>query len=99
MRTQQLDSYIATRINEMQDRNNRIKDLNDQLANLQTKNPKDDAACTRVKGEIDKLNNDSQLDMIKLQDTVTKRNQMFDMMTNLMAKFAKTMDNIISHLN
>jgi hypothetical protein len=58
-----------------------------------------EAYITETKGNVDKLNNDSQLDMIKLQDTVTKRNQVFDMMTNLMSKFAKTMDNIISHLN
>jgi cell fate (sporulation/competence/biofilm development) regulator YmcA (YheA/YmcA/DUF963 family) len=51
-----------------------------------------------IKGKLDSLNSDSQMDMIRLQGLVNKRDQAFDMITNLMDKFSKTMDTIVGNM-
>jgi hypothetical protein len=57
-----------------------------------------DANIEVMKGQIDSLNSDSQLSMIRLQSLIDKRNQSFDMMTNTLSKDSKTRDSIIGNM-
>lgn len=57
-----------------------------------------DAAISNLKGSIDTVNSQSQMDMVRLQGLMDKRNQAFDMMTNTLSKTAKSMDSIIGNM-
>lgn len=94
-RTKELDKQIGARIVELQERNNAIAELNVRLSKL---GKDDNKGKTELKGQIDKLNADSQLDMIKMQSLTNKRNQAFDMLTNLLQKFQKSNDAIVSNM-
>ena len=94
-RTETLDKQIEVRIRELQERNNKIASLNTQLSNV---GKDDNKTKTRLKGEIDKLNADSQLDMIKMQSLTNKRNQAFETLTNLLQKFQKSLDAVVSNM-
>src|SRR5690348_137089 len=94
-RAKVLEAQLGTRIEGMQVRNAQIKNLNDQLkvqqnalANVDSKDQagrdRINATITGIKGDMDKLNSDSQLDMIGIQGLVNKRNEAFDMLTNLL---------------
>jgi chromosome segregation ATPase len=110
-RSKVLDQQLAARIEGMQMRNAQIKTLNDQLKSKQgdlgnvsgnaeqkqAERDKINAAITGLKGDIDKLNSDSQLDMIGIQGLVNKRNEAFDMLSNLLGKFQKTIDGIVGN--
>jgi hypothetical protein len=97
-RASTLDDQLKNQIRIMNDRNVQIQQLNNQLAVEQGKNPKDDAAITRINGQIQKLNGDSQLQMIQIQDLTNKRNQAYEMLSNLMQKFQKALDTIVSNM-
>ncbi len=56
-----------------------------------------DANIEAVKGFIDAQNSTSQMDMIRLQQLMNKRNQSYETMTNTISKEAKTKDSIISN--
>ncbi len=60
--------------------------------------PDFDAILSKVKGRMDSLNSTSQMDMIRLQGLTNKRNQAFDLMSNIIAKVSKARDNIISNI-
>ena len=57
-----------------------------------------DAAINNLKSSIDTVNSQSQMDMVRLQGLMDKRNQAFDMMTNTLSKTAKSMDGIIGNM-
>jgi len=111
-RAKVLEQQLGARIEGMQARNAQIKNLNDQLKvkqgelggvtgsaeEKQSKRDTINAAITGLKGDMDKLNSDSQLDMIGIQGLVNKRNEAFDMLTNLLGKFQKTIDGIVGNL-
>ena len=111
-RAKVLEQQLGTRIEGMQARNAQIKNLNDQLkvkqgelagvtgtdAAKQAARDRINSDITGLKGDMDKLNSDSQLDMIGIQGLVNKRNEAFDMLTNLLGKFQKTIDGIVSNL-
>jgi hypothetical protein len=50
------------------------------------------------KMEIDKQSSNSQLDMIKLQGLINKRNQSIEMMTNMLQKFHSVMEKIVGNM-
>jgi hypothetical protein len=56
------------------------------------------ALIENIKTSINNLSSSSQLDMIKLQGLINKRNQTIEMMTNLMQKFQKTNDAIVGNM-
>ena len=56
------------------------------------------ALIENIKISIDNLSSSSQLDMIKLQGLINKRNQTIEMMTNLMQKFQKPNDAIVGNM-
>ncbi len=56
-----------------------------------------DKMIEHLKAFIDSQNSSSQLDMIRLQTLMNKRNQSFDTMTNVLSKMAKSRDSIISN--
>ena len=62
-------------------------------------NPDDYAVVLEnVKGYIDSLNSNSQLEMIRMQGLVQKHNQNFDMLSNLINKFGQTANTVIGNL-
>jgi len=57
-----------------------------------------DAAINNLKSSIDSVNSQSQMDMVRLQGLMDKRNQAFDMLTNNLSKFSKSMDSVIGNM-
>ena len=57
-----------------------------------------DQAIQNLKSSIDTVNNQSQMDMVRLQGLMDKRNQAFDMMTNTISKSSKSLDSIIGNM-
>ena len=57
-----------------------------------------DQFVERMKHRVDNLNSNSQLEMIKLQSLINKRNQAFEMSSNHVNKFSGTLDKIISNM-
>ena len=101
-RTLSLDRQIAARLKELQARNEQIKILNDELAAINRPDneltPAQRERKVTLRGEIDKLNADSQLDTIKLQSLINKRNQALEMLTNILQKLQKVLDSIIGNM-
>jgi hypothetical protein len=103
-RVRVLDDQLKGRIASLQQRNADIAALNTKLADAQKElaGDKDNADKQKkvadFKNQIDKLNSESQLDMIGIQQLVNKRNEAFDLLTNLLNKFQKTFDNITSNI-
>jgi hypothetical protein len=98
-----LEEQYKERLVAMQARNDLIKSKNYDLADLQRRlanfTEDDDkawaqSAITALKGEIDALNSDQQLDMIAFNSLATKREQAFEMLSNSYAKISKTKDTI-----
>jgi hypothetical protein len=56
-----------------------------------------DANIEAVKGKIDSLNSESQLDMIRLQSLMDKRNQRYEQASNTLQKDQKTRDTIVGN--
>ena len=74
-----------------------------QSANIQVYEEHQDASVWKVviekiKQRVDSLNSNSQLEMIKLQSLINKRNQAFEMSSNHVNKFSGTLDKIISNM-
>jgi hypothetical protein len=57
-----------------------------------------DAAIQNLKGAIDTVNSQSQMDMVRLQGLMDKRNQAFDLITNSLSKFSKSMESVIGNM-
>jgi predicted nucleic acid-binding Zn-ribbon protein len=103
-----LDSAITERAKAMQDRNAQISAINDDVVKIRTEMQGMDKDSKEYKNkeldlqnkqtQIDSLSSNSQLDMIQLQGLINKRNQSVDMLTNLVEKFSKTMDGIVSNM-
>lgn len=51
-----------------------------------------------VKSAIDGFGNTQQMDMIRLQNLMSRRNESFDTMTNLLKKIQDQKDRVVSHL-
>jgi hypothetical protein len=56
------------------------------------------AMVQNVQSKIDSVSANSQLDMIRMQSMINKRNQAVEMLTNLVQKFAKTTDSVVSNM-
>jgi hypothetical protein len=50
-----------------------------------------------LKSAIDTSNSNSQMDQIRLQGLMEKRNQTYELLTNLMSKFDKTLSSVIGN--
>lgn len=57
-----------------------------------------DAAISKVKGMIDGLTNTQQLDMLRLQSATSKRNEAFDLMSNVAKKLQENRSSIVSNM-
>jgi hypothetical protein len=111
-RAKGLESQLGTEIKAMQARNAQIKLLNEKLNARQEEFSKMDPenknernlradrqkAISDLKTEIDGLNSESQINMIRVQGLVNKRNEAFDMLSNLVGKFQKTIDGIVGNM-
>ena len=87
--------------------NEQIKELQSQLQQLRSELPSDTKSeayakkqteIENLKTEIDKVSSNSQLDMIKLQGLINKRNQSVEMMSNMIQKFSSLMDKIVGNM-
>ena len=108
-RAKLMDAQLGTQIKAMQERNAQITALNNKLTAAQqtlagysgtdTSQAKKDKTkeVGDLKTAIDSLNSDSQIDMIRTQSLVNKRNEAFDTLTNLLGKFQKTIDGIVGN--
>jgi hypothetical protein len=56
------------------------------------------AKIQELKGKIDGLNTESQIDMIGIQSLVNKRNEAFELLSSLLAKFQKLQDSIVRNV-
>ncbi len=56
-----------------------------------------DSNIEALKGFVDAQNSTSQMDMIRLQQLMNKRNQSYETMTNTISKDSKTKDSIIGN--
>lgn len=73
--------------------------LGDKLDSISKMNGSQvDAVINNVKSSIDTVNSQSQMDMVRLQGLMDKRNQAFDMLTNSLSKFSKSMDGVIGNM-
>ena len=111
-RTKALDQSIADQMKVIQDRNNQIRNYSEQKANLtahraaldqnDSKYNENYASLTAqieyLKGLIDGLNSEAQLDMIRLQSLIDKRNQAFEMASNTLQQDQKTRDSIVGNM-
>lgn len=57
-----------------------------------------DVNIESIKGFIDNLNSESQMDMIKLQSLQNKFNHAFEAASNLMSKYGKGLDTLIGNV-
>lgn len=57
-----------------------------------------EAALSRVKSEIDGLNNEAQADMTRLQSLVDRRDESYSTATNLMTIISDTRANVIRNM-
>jgi hypothetical protein len=93
-RAQQLETQLIDQLKHgLETRNSQIARLNADLQNTTDKDRQSD-----LKSQLEKLNGDSQLDMIEIQRLVNKRNEAFDMLTNLLNKHQKALDSIIQNM-
>ena len=67
-------------------------------ATVQISQTKWDDAIANIKTAVDTINNQSQMDMVRLQGLMDKRNQAFDMMTNTISKSGKSLDGVIGNM-
>ncbi|MCC9620358.1 hypothetical protein LPB41_01530 [Thalassospira sp. MA62] len=51
-----------------------------------------------IKGKIDGLNSTGQLDMIRMQSLMNKRNQAFDTLSNTLQKIQKSLDTVVGNM-
>lgn len=79
--------------------NANLPDGRDKTGNDYKHNSKEwDTNINNLKTHIDTLNSDSQMDMIRMQSLMNKRNQAFELMTNSVSKLSKNKDSIISNI-
>jgi phage shock protein A len=113
-RAKVLESQLNSEITNMQARNAQIKALNDRLNTEQkTLNEMDPSKTDKtsvdkraaqqkvvsdLKSSIDSLNSESQINMIRVQGLVSKRNEAFELLTNLLSKFQKPIDTIVGNM-
>src|SRR5262249_32969018 len=97
-RVKLLDKQMDNHVQQLKKRNEEIAQLNKDLEAVQKQPDGDDGhkawkqgEITRINGLLQTANNNTQLDMIGLQQVVNKRNEAFDTMTNLLGKFQKTL--------
>lgn len=55
-------------------------------------------AIDKVRGTLDALANEQQLDMLRVQSLVTKRNEAFTLLTNFIDKYGRVMETILGNL-
>ena len=93
-----MKSKINLCFQELKARNTRVQQINTYLGQLQGATPRDEQAIKQYSGLVDKLNSDTQLQMIDVNDMVSKKNQCFEMMTSIATKWSQTMQQIIGNL-
>jgi hypothetical protein len=71
-----------------------------KIAEIESKGSQSDIdqAIANMKSSVDTVNSQSQMDMVRLQGLMDKRNQAMDMITNTLSKSGKGMDSIIGNM-
>lgn len=106
-RTNLLESQLQTQLAEVQTRNEQLVSLNEQLNQLNAekgattdtaKQAELDGQFQTVQNQINTLNNSQQIDMLRLQNMNSKRNNAFDAMTNFVRKMQGSRSSIFSNM-
>jgi chromosome segregation ATPase len=103
-RIDNLETQIKDQIATLAQRNADAARISGELAEAQRALAADpnngdlQARVTTLKGQLDSLNSSNQLMATELQNLVNKRNQCFDMLSNLLNKLAKTLDAIAGNI-
>lgn len=91
-----LDQQLQDQIKYIQDRNAQLAILNSQLAEAVANG--DTATAEVRRAQIDATNSTQQMDMLRLQSLSNKRNEAFDLMTNLVKKMQDSRSSIIGNM-
>ncbi len=104
-----LEQQIADQMKIMKERNEKLKKLSDTLAALRKESGKIDkddkkkqgeidSKIEKIKGEMDALNSEAQMDMIRLQGLMSKRDNIYQMVTNIMKTDQRSKDAVVGNL-
>lgn len=95
-RAAHLEEQLQENLKIIQNRNERLSDLNEKLRKAQENG--DTVLATELKGQIDTEMNSQQLEMFRLQSLSNKRNEAFDTMTNFIRKMQDSRSSIIGNM-
>lgn len=95
-RAKGFDDQIKEQIGQVKSRNEQTQRLNTALGQLNGASPRDEKEIGRIKGLIEKSNSDTQLQMIDVQDLVSKKQQCFEGMTSMANKWSQMMQQILN---
>lgn len=82
---------LDARIKVMQARNERVRQLTEELKAKPGERE-------RISREIDRLNHESQIEAIEFSRMVNKRNEAIDQLTNLLNRFQRTLDGVVANM-
>ncbi|MFC5985242.1 hypothetical protein [Marinicrinis lubricantis] len=83
-RSSMLEAQLEQQVHAVKERNEQISRLQQELIAAQQAG--DEQKLSELKAKIDQLSNASQMDMIRLQSLTNKRNEAFELMTDMMRK-------------
>ncbi len=83
--------------------NEQLGDLNKQRAEAVTKNDTEkadqlDTQINQLKDQINTLGSSQQMDMLRMQSLMNKRNEAFDLMTNFIKKMSDSRSSIMGNM-
>lgn len=90
------EQELDVRIKSLQSRNEQIRRLSDELKEKHDRG--DHREIDRLKKEIGRLNADSSISMIDIQQLINKRNEAHDVLSNLLNKQQKALDGIVHNM-
>lgn len=102
VRGKAIDEALNKNIGDLNTRNSKIKGWNDQLAEVNRKLAanKDDQQAnkdrTTLNGQIQEANNDTQTQMITVNDLVSKKNQTNDLLSGMFQKFSQALQGFLN---
>lgn len=98
-------SFIGTLIDDIRtNESNKLNKLNEKLDTYTNKITTDtnkgeiDLAINKIKGMVDTNNSTNQMDMLRLQQMTSKRNEAFDLMSNVAKKGQDGRSSIIGNM-
>ncbi len=104
-RSEGLSSQISTLMTAIATRNEQMKAYNDQIAsytalknNDANNNAKQDAEIAKCKSALDSLNSTQQLDMVKLQDMMSKTGETTSLLSSVLKLIADQNQGVVQKM-